>query len=67
MPDPARPLSRALRPDPPVVCPGFGFDSTGIKYCNYLDYYFEISVNEFYEFYFKRLEQSALLVPLINR
>ena len=26
MPDPAWPLRRAPRPDPPVVCPGFGFD-----------------------------------------
>ena len=29
MPDPARPLRRAPRPDPPVVCPGFGFDRWG--------------------------------------
>ena len=27
LPDPARPLRRALRPDPPVICPGFGFDN----------------------------------------
>ena len=26
LPDPARPFRRAPRPDPPVVCPGFGFD-----------------------------------------
>ena len=26
LPDPARPPRRAPRPDPPVVCPGFGFD-----------------------------------------
>ena len=31
LPDPARPLRRALRPDPPVVCPGFGFDSFGVQ------------------------------------
>ena len=28
MPDPARPLRLALRPDPPVVCPGFGFEKS---------------------------------------
>ena len=27
LPDPAPPPRRAPRPDPPVVCPGFGFDS----------------------------------------
>ena len=26
LPGPAPPLRRAPRPDPPVVCPGFGFD-----------------------------------------
>ena len=26
LPDLSRPLRRALRPDPPVVCPGFGFN-----------------------------------------
>ena len=26
LPDPARPLRRAPRPNPLVVCPGFGFD-----------------------------------------
>ena len=26
LPDAARPLRRARRPDPPVVCTGFGFD-----------------------------------------
>ena len=27
LPDPAPPPRRALRPDAPVVCPDFGFDS----------------------------------------
>ena len=31
LPDPARPFRRAPRPDPPVVCPGFGFDSFKCK------------------------------------
>ena len=26
LPDPARPFRRAPRPDPPMVCQGFGFD-----------------------------------------
>ena len=30
MPDPAWPLRRAPRPDPPVVCPGFGFDRSPV-------------------------------------
>ena len=28
LPDPAQPFRRALQPDPPVVCPGFGFDKS---------------------------------------
>ena len=45
------------RLDPPVVCPGFGFGLD--RYFNYLDYYFEIPVNEFYEFYVKRHSKES--------
>ena len=31
LPDPAPPPRRAPRPDPPVVCPGFGFDKFAAK------------------------------------
>ena len=47
------PLSAVRRADPTLTWCVRVSDSTGL-YFNYLDYYFEIPVNEFFEFFVKR-------------